>query len=72
LALSAQAVCVGRPYLWGLGAFGQSGVDRVLGILRAETRIAMQQLGAPTLKHLTPAMLRRVWHIRHDRGLSRA
>jgi isopentenyl diphosphate isomerase/L-lactate dehydrogenase-like FMN-dependent dehydrogenase len=26
LALGAQAVCIGRPYLWGLGAFGQLGV----------------------------------------------
>ena len=29
LALGAQAVCIGRPYLWGLGAFGQPGVERV-------------------------------------------
>lgn len=57
LAMGAQAVCVGRPYLWGLGAFGQPGVERVLGILRNETRIAMQQLGAPTLKDLVPAMV---------------
>ena len=34
LALGAQAVCIGRPYLWGLGAFGQPGVERVLEILR--------------------------------------
>jgi len=60
LAIGAQAVCIGRPYLWGLGAFGQPGVERVLAILRAETRIAMQQLGAPSLKDLTPAMVRRV------------
>jgi 4-hydroxymandelate oxidase len=60
LAMGAQAVCIGRPYLWGLGAFGQPGVERVLAILRAETRNAMQQLGAPTLKDLTPAMVRRV------------
>jgi isopentenyl diphosphate isomerase/L-lactate dehydrogenase-like FMN-dependent dehydrogenase len=60
LAIGAQGVCIGRPYLWGLGAFGESGVDRVLAILRAETRIAMQQLGAPSLKDLTPAMVRRV------------
>jgi 4-hydroxymandelate oxidase len=60
LAIGAQAVCIGRPYLWGLGAFGQPGVERVLGILRAETRTAMQQLGAPSLKDLTPAMVRRV------------
>ncbi|HEY5129290.1 MAG TPA: alpha-hydroxy acid oxidase [Bradyrhizobium sp.] len=60
LALGAQAVCIGRPYLWGLGAFGQPGVERVLAILRAETRNAMAQLGAPSLKDLTPAMVRRV------------
>ena len=59
LALGAKAVCIGRPYLWGLGAFGQSGVERVLGMLRAETRTAMQQLGAPALRDLTPAMVRR-------------
>jgi 4-hydroxymandelate oxidase len=59
LALGAQAVCIGRPYLWGLGAFGQPGVERVLAILRAETRSAMQQLGAPSVKDLTPAMVRR-------------
>jgi isopentenyl diphosphate isomerase/L-lactate dehydrogenase-like FMN-dependent dehydrogenase len=60
LAMGARAVCVGRPYLWGLGAFGQPGVERVLEILRAETRAAMQQLGAPSLKHLTPSMVRHV------------
>jgi isopentenyl diphosphate isomerase/L-lactate dehydrogenase-like FMN-dependent dehydrogenase len=60
LAMGARAVCVGRPYLWGLGAFGQPGVERVLEILRTETRTAMQQLGAPSVKELTPAMVRRI------------
>src|SRR6202043_3601537 len=50
LAMGAQAVCIGRPYLWGLGAFGQPGVERVLEILRNETRVAMQQVGAPSIK----------------------
>ena len=59
LALGARAVAVGRPYLWGLGAFGQPGVDRVLELLRLETRTAMQQCGAPSIKDLTPAMVRR-------------
>jgi isopentenyl diphosphate isomerase/L-lactate dehydrogenase-like FMN-dependent dehydrogenase len=59
LAIGAQAVCIGRPYLWGLGAFGQPGVERVLDILRAETRAAMQQVGAPSVKQLVPAMVRR-------------
>jgi isopentenyl diphosphate isomerase/L-lactate dehydrogenase-like FMN-dependent dehydrogenase len=59
LALGARAVCVGRPYLWGLGAFGQAGVERVLDLLHQETRAAMMQVGAPSLKRLTPALVRR-------------
>jgi isopentenyl diphosphate isomerase/L-lactate dehydrogenase-like FMN-dependent dehydrogenase len=59
LALGAQAVCVGRPYLWGLGAFGQPGVEQVLDILRTELRVAMQQCGAASIKGLTPALVRR-------------
>jgi len=59
LCMGATAVGVGRPYIWGLGAFGQEGVERVLELLRAELTGIMQQVGAPTLKHLTPAMVRR-------------
>ena len=59
LAMGATGVCVGRPYIWGLGAFGQPGVERVLAILREETRGVMQQVGAPSIKDLKPAMVRR-------------
>ena len=59
LCMGAQGVCVGRPYIWGLGAFGQPGVERVLELLRIELRATMQQVGAPTIKHLVPAMVRR-------------
>src|SRR6202047_2987128 len=50
LCMGATAVCVGRPYIWGLGAFGQPGVERVLELLRIETRDMMQQVGAPSVK----------------------
>jgi isopentenyl diphosphate isomerase/L-lactate dehydrogenase-like FMN-dependent dehydrogenase len=59
LCLGADAVCVGRPYIWGLGAFGQAGVERVLGLLRIELYAAMQQVGAPSIRHLVPGMVRR-------------
>jgi 4-hydroxymandelate oxidase len=59
LCLGATAVCIGRPYIWGLGAFGQPGVERVLELMRDELYGAMQQVGAPTIKHLLPAMVRR-------------
>ncbi len=57
LAIGATACGIGRPYLWGLGAFGQPGVERVLELLRIETRAAMQQCGARSVKDLTPAFI---------------
>jgi len=57
LCMGAKGVAVGRPYLWGLGAFGEPGVTRVLQILRSELRVAMQQIGAPSLKDLKPSMV---------------
>src|SRR5499426_937901 len=59
LCIGANAVCIGRPYIWGLGAFGQSGVERVLELLRTETYAMMQQVGAPSIKQLVPAMVGR-------------
>jgi isopentenyl diphosphate isomerase/L-lactate dehydrogenase-like FMN-dependent dehydrogenase len=60
LAMGAQAVGVGRPYLWGLGAFGQEGVERVLELVRTETKAAMQQCGAKSVKELNNSYVRRV------------
>ena len=43
LAIGADAIAIGRPYLWGLGAFGQEGVETVLDILKRELEIVMRQ-----------------------------
>jgi isopentenyl diphosphate isomerase/L-lactate dehydrogenase-like FMN-dependent dehydrogenase len=45
LALGATAVGIGRPMLWGLGAFGTAGVDRVLEILQGELKLVMGNCG---------------------------
>jgi 4-hydroxymandelate oxidase len=45
LALGASAVLIGRAYLWGLAADGQSGVSRVLEMLRSELELAMALAG---------------------------
>ncbi|MGA6936938.1 MAG: alpha-hydroxy acid oxidase, partial [Pseudolabrys sp.] len=60
LAMGAQAAGIGRPYLWGLGAFGQAGVERVLDLVRTETRAAMQQCGVRSVKELNPSFVRRM------------
>ena len=59
MAMGASAICIGRPYLWGLGAFGQPGVERVLELLRTELVGGMQQMGVRSLKELTPAHVRK-------------
>jgi lactate 2-monooxygenase len=60
LALGATAVGVGRPYAYGLAIGGEEGVVHVLRLLLAEADLIMAVDGYPTLKDLTPEVLRRV------------
>ena len=55
LALGATAVGIGRPYCWGLAAFGEPGVAAVLTILQREFETIMRQAGATALKQITAA-----------------
>jgi 4-hydroxymandelate oxidase len=59
LALGARAVCVGRPYLYGLGAYGDKGVAKVLAILDSELQRNMQFAGTITIPAITSAYLQR-------------
>ncbi|MET9014013.1 pre-mycofactocin synthase MftD [Streptomyces olivaceoviridis] len=53
LALGAKAVMIGRAYLWGLAAGGQSGVENVLDILRGGIDSALLGLGRSSVHELT-------------------
>ena len=55
LALGANAVMIGRPYIWGLASFGQPGVEAVVDILRRELATAMRQAGTTTVGQITSA-----------------
>jgi 4-hydroxymandelate oxidase len=59
LASGARAVGIGRPYIYGLAAFGQEGVERVVEILRAELTMVMKQCGTPSIAQITPASIAR-------------
>lgn len=59
LALGATAVGIGRPYCWGLAAFGQPGVEAVLAILQREFETIMRQTGATNLAGITSASIAR-------------
>lgn len=54
LALGADAIMVGRPYIWGLGSFGQPGVERALDILTEELKIAMRSFGTQKIADIGP------------------
>lgn len=58
LAIGARAVLVGRPPLWGLGAFGQAGVERVLELLETELALAMGLCGKPNLQAIDSSLVR--------------
>jgi len=57
VALGARAVLIGRPFLWGLAAAGETGVFRVLEQLRSELTLAMALCGAPTIDAIDRALV---------------
>jgi L-lactate dehydrogenase (cytochrome) len=57
VALGAQAVLIGRPYVYGLGLAGEAGVRHVLRALRQDFELTMRLSGYARLDELTPAAL---------------
>lgn len=57
LALGASGVGIGRPYAWGLAAYGAAGVARALDILNLELRLAMVGCGARSVGEIGRASL---------------
>jgi (S)-2-hydroxy-acid oxidase len=52
LALGADAICIGRPYIWGLASFGQAGVEAVLQILTDELSLIMSHAGTARISEI--------------------
>jgi len=59
LALGAQAVLVGRPYVYGLALGGEAGVRHVLRALRNDFELTMRLAGLASLSELGPDCLQR-------------
>ena len=54
IALGADAVLIGRAYLYGAMAAGREGVQKVVETLRFEMETAMKLMGARNIDELTP------------------
>jgi lactate 2-monooxygenase len=59
LALGADAVCLGRPYIWGLALAGQAGVEQVLRCLLAELDLTLALSGHTEIAQLERSLLTR-------------
>jgi lactate 2-monooxygenase len=57
LALGADAVCIGRPFVWGLALAGQAGVEHVLRWLLAELDLTLALSGYTAIEQIDPAAL---------------
>jgi lactate 2-monooxygenase len=57
LALGAQAVLLGRPYIWGLAVAGEQGVRDVVLNFLSDLDITLGLCGCVSLRELNPAML---------------
>jgi L-lactate dehydrogenase (cytochrome) len=57
LALGADAVCLGRPYIWGLALEGQAGVETVLKMILAELDLTMALCGLTGPDQIGPELL---------------
>ncbi|HZS43659.1 MAG TPA: alpha-hydroxy acid oxidase [Blastocatellia bacterium] len=57
LALGANAVLIGRPYLFGLAAAGEVGVAKVVNILLTEFKMAMALMGRPSIASIDRSVL---------------
>ena len=57
LAMGADAVLVGRPYLWGLAVDGEAGVGNVLELLRAELSVSMALAGRPAISSIDRTLI---------------
>jgi L-lactate dehydrogenase (cytochrome) len=57
LALGADAVCLGRPYIWGLALEGQAGVETVLKVILAELDLTLALCGYTAPDQLSPDSL---------------
>ncbi|WP_317215271.1 FMN-dependent L-lactate dehydrogenase LldD [Gluconobacter sp. GP1] len=60
VAMGADAVLLGRAFVYALAAGGQKGVENVLDIMEKELRVAMTLTGASAISDLTPESLARL------------
>jgi isopentenyl diphosphate isomerase/L-lactate dehydrogenase-like FMN-dependent dehydrogenase len=57
LALGADAVLIGRAFMWGLAVGGEKGVTQVLSMLRNELELVMALCGCRSIDEIGPSVV---------------
>jgi len=57
LANGAEAVMVGRPWIWALAARGETGLDALLRTFKAEMNVSMALTGVPNIADISETIL---------------
>ncbi len=59
IALGANAVCIGRPVIWGLASSGEEGVTSILEFFRKELTLSMALCGCRSIQEITKNIIAR-------------
>jgi len=70
IALGADGCSIGRPYLYGLAAGGQAGVERALALFRAEIGRDMALMGRTRVPDITSSDIHRLGEFQREPGQS--
>ena len=57
VALGADGVMIGRPWLWAMAARGERGLTDYLRVLRQEVVVSMALMGVNRIAEITPDLL---------------
>ncbi|MGU9957272.1 MAG: alpha-hydroxy acid oxidase [Arenicellales bacterium WSBS_2016_MAG_OTU3] len=57
LASGADFVMLGRPFMYGIGADGERGLEIVVGLLKAEISLALAQLGKTNIEDIDSSVI---------------
>ena len=57
LALGADGVLIGRPWLWAVAARGEQGLTNYLGVLRQDIAVCMALMGVNRISEITARLL---------------
>lgn len=57
VAMGAQGVMMGRPWIWAVAGAGEQGLSRLLGTFQREMVVAMALMGVTSMDQLEPDLL---------------